>query len=382
MPQTINTNIASLNAQRNLNGSQAASQTAMQRLSSGLRINSAKDDAAGLAISERFTSQIRGLNQAARNANDAISLSQTAEGAMASVGDNLQRIRELAVQSANATNSSSDRAALQSEVAQLKSEIDRVATQTAFNGIKLLDGSFTSAAFQVGANANETISVTGVQNSTIAGLGSVSSASTQSALVSGLGVGVVAAGSLTVNGTDIGALTAVGTAQERAAQVVDAVNKIAGATGVNAYMDTATNRLVMTSGATITLAGTDNGALTGFDGATGVTAAAATTTGLTTMDISSFAGATLAIKQVDSALGQINTSRATLGALQNRFTSTVSNLQTAAENLSASRSRIQDTDYAAETASMTKNQILQQAGMAMLAQANQAPNNVMSLLRG
>jgi flagellin len=382
MPQTINTNIASLNAQRNLNGSQAASQTAMQRLSSGLRINSAKDDAAGLAISERFTSQIRGLNQAARNANDAISLSQTAEGAMASVGDNLQRIRELAVQSANATNSSSDRAALQSEVAQLKSEIDRVASQTSFNGTKLLDGSFTSAAFQVGANANETISVTGVQNSTIAGLGSVSSASTQSSVVSGLGTGVVAAGSLTVNGTDIGALTAVGTSQERAAQVVDAVNKIAGTTGVNAYMDVSTNKLVMTSGATITLAGTDDGTLTGFDGATGVSAAAATTTGLTTMDISSFAGATLAIKQVDSALGQINTSRATLGALQNRFTSTVSNLQTAAENLSASRSRILDTDYAAETASMTKNQILQQAGMAMLAQANQAPNNVMSLLRG
>ncbi len=382
MPQTINTNIASLNAQRNLNGSQAASQTAMQRLSSGMRINSAKDDAAGLAISERFTSQIRGLNQAARNANDAISLSQTAEGAMASVGDNLQRIRELAVQSANATNSSSDRAALQSEVAQLKSEIDRVASQTNFNGTKLLDGSFTSAAFQVGANANETISVTGVQNSTIAGLGSVTSASTQSALVSSLGVGAAAAGSLTINGTDIGALAAVGTSQERAAQVVDAVNKVAGATGVNAYMDTATNRLVMTSGATITLGGTDNAALTGFNGAGAVTAAAATTTGLTTMDISSFAGATLAIKQVDSALGQINTSRATLGALQNRFTSTVSNLQTAAENLSASRSRIQDTDYAAETASLTKNQILQQAGMAMLAQANQAPNNVMSLLRG
>lgn len=382
MPQTINTNIASLNAQRNLNGSQAASQTAMQRLSSGLRINSAKDDAAGLAISERFTSQIRGLNQAARNANDAISLSQTAEGAMASVGDNLQRIRELSVQSANATNSNSDRAALQSEVSQLKSEIDRVASQTSFNGTKLLDGSFTSAAFQVGANANETISITGVQNSTIAGLGSVSSASTQSSVVSGLGTGVVAAGSLTVNGTDIGALTAVGTSQERAAQVVDAVNKIAGTTGVNAYMDVSTNKLVMTSGATITLAGTDDGTLTGFDGATGVSAAAATTTGLTTMDISSFAGATLAIKQVDSALGQINTSRATLGALQNRFTSTVSNLQTAAENLSASRSRIQDTDYAAETASMTKNQILQQAGMAMLAQANQAPNNVMSLLRG
>src|SRR3954467_4294919 len=159
MPQVINMNIASLNAQRNLNQSQSALQTSLQRLSSGLRINSAKDDAAGLAISERFTTQIRGLNQASRNANDAISLSQTAESALGNIGDNLQRIRELAVQSANATNSDSDRAALQAESSQLMSEVQRVSGQTNFNGINLLDGSFTAKAFQVGANAGETISV-------------------------------------------------------------------------------------------------------------------------------------------------------------------------------------------------------------------------------
>ena len=380
MPQIINTNVASLNAQRNLNSSQGAATTAMQRLSSGMRINSAKDDAAGLAIADRFTSQIRGLNQAARNANDAISLTQTADGAMSAVTDNLQRIRELAIQSANATNTTSDRAALQTEVSQLKSEIDRVANQTNFNGIKLLDGSFASAVFQVGANAGETISVSGLQNSTIAALGSVTAASTQSSTVSGLTTTATVLTDFTVNGTDIGALAAVGTSQERAAQVVDAVNKIATTTGVNAYLDNTTGKLVMTSNAAITLAGSAGGlAATGF--AAGATAAA-TTTGLTTLDVSSYAGASNAITAIDSALGQMNTSRATVGALQSRFSSTVANLQTTSENLSASRSRIQDTDYAAETATLTKSQILQQAGMAMLAQANQQPNSVMTLLRG
>ena len=160
MPQVINTNIMSLNSQRNLNTSQDALQTSLQRLSSGLRINSAKDDAAGLAISERFTSQIRGLNQAVRNANDGISLSQTAEGALSESGNILQRIRELAVQSANATNSASDRQALQSEVGQLVSELDRIASSTEFNGQKLLDGTFGTAIYQVGANANQTIQAT------------------------------------------------------------------------------------------------------------------------------------------------------------------------------------------------------------------------------
>ncbi len=379
MPQIINTNISSLNAQRHLNSSQGAASTAMQRLSSGLRINSAKDDAAGLAIADRFTAQIKGLNQAARNANDAISLTQTAEGAMTSVTDNLQRIRELAVQSANASNSTTDRAALQTEAAQLKSEIDRVANQSHFNGIKLLDGSFTSGVFQVGANAGETITVSGLQNSTLAALGSVTSASTQSAVVSGLTTTATVVTDFTVNGTDIGPLAAVGTSQQRAAQVVDAVNKISSTTNVNAYLDATTSRIVLTSNAAITLAGSGAGlAATGFAAAT---TAAATVTGLTTLDISSYAGASQAITQVDSALGQINTSRATLGAMQSRFMAAITNLQTASENLSASRSRIQDTDYAAETAALTRSQILQQAGMAMLAQANQSPNQVMTLLR-
>ena len=171
MAQVINTNIASLNAQRNLNKSQGMLATSLQRLSSGMRINSAKDDAAGLAISERFTAQIRGLNQAVRNSNDGISLAQTAEGALGEVTNNLQRIRELAVQSANATNSSSDRVAMQAEVTQLMEEVDRVATQTNFNGVKLLDGTFASQSFQVGANVGETINVISITNATKFGLG-------------------------------------------------------------------------------------------------------------------------------------------------------------------------------------------------------------------
>src|SRR3954467_14485489 len=172
MPQVINTNVASLNAQRNLTTSQGQLATALQRLSSGLRINSAKDDAAGLAISERFTTQIRGLNQAVRNANDGISLAQTAEGALGEVGNNLQRIRELAVQARNATLSSSDRAALQTEASALKSEIDRVSTTTSFNGVKLLDGSFTNQAFQVGADVGQTITVSSITDAQSANLGS------------------------------------------------------------------------------------------------------------------------------------------------------------------------------------------------------------------
>ncbi len=273
MPQVINTNIASLNTQRNLNSSQSALNTALSRLSSGLRINSAKDDAAGLAISERMTAQIRGMNQASRNANDGISLAQTAEGALVEVTNNLQRIRELSVQSANATNSADDRAALQKEVAQLKEEIDRVATTTKFNGTELLDGSFQTQDFQVGADAGETIQVASI-------------ADAQTATLS-----------------------------------IDSI------------------------------------------------------------DISSQSGASGAITAVDAALKTVNDSRADLGAIQNRFSSAIANLQTSAENLSASRSRIQDADFAAETAAMTRAQILQQAGVAMLSQANALPNNVLSLLR-
>jgi flagellin len=383
MSQVINTNVSSLNAQRNLNASQASLATSLQRLSSGLRINSAKDDAAGLAISERFTAQINGLDQAARNANDGISLAQTAEGSLSTITDNLQRIRQLAVQSANATNSTTDRAALNTEVTQLKAEIDRTAGSASFNGVQLLDGSSPSFVFQVGANttSNDTITVSGLVNATTAGLGSVTSATTQSAAVTGLTTTAVNNGDITINGTSIGALTAVGTSAQRAAQVVSAINAVSTTTGVNAYIDSTTNKITLSSASNITVT-TANAGTTGSGFAASVTATAATTTGLTSLDVSSFSGAQLAINQVDSALAQVSSARATLGAVQNRFSSVVTNLQTTDENLSASRSRIQDADFAAETANLTKAQILQQAGTAILAQANSIPNNVLTLLKG
>jgi len=383
--QGINTNVMSLNAQRNLTSSQSSLSTSIQRLSSGLRINSAKDDAAGLAISERFTSQIKGLNQASRNANDGISLAQTAEGALGQVTNNLQRVRELAVQSANATNSTTDRAALQTEAAQLLAEVDRVANQTSFNGVKLLDGSFSSAVFQVGANAGETISVSGLVDANVAALGSVTAASGQSSAVSGISaLGAAAGGTLVINGTDVSAgIGAAGTSSQRVGQVVDAINNAASTTGVNAAYDSATGRINLSSAANIVVTGSDDGTATGFNVAGGDgDATATTTTGLSTLSIASYAGASLAIQQMDSALSQVNSARATIGAVQNRFESVVANLATTSENLSSARSRIQDTDYASETANLTRSQILQQAGTAMLAQANSAPNNVLSLLRG
>jgi flagellin len=384
MPQVINTNVMSLNAQRNLTTSGSQLATALQRLSSGLRINSAKDDAAGLAISERFTTQIRGLNQAVRNANDGISLAQTAEGALNEISSNLQRIRELAVQSANATNSTTDRAALQTEVGQLLQEIDRVANQTSFNGVKLLDGSFSSAVFQVGANANETISVSGLVDANTAALSSVTAATGQGSAVTTItALAAVGAGQLIINGTDVGAgIGAAGSASQRVGQTVDAINNSSATTGVNAAFDAATNRIVLTSGANIVVTGTDDGTRTSFNvGANDGDATATTTTGLTSTSVASFSGATLTIQQADSALSQVNTARATLGAIQNRFTSVVANLQTSAENSAASRSRILDADFASETAALTKAQILQQAGTAILAQANAVPQNVLSLLR-
>ncbi len=222
MAAIINTNVISLNAQRNLNSSQNALATTLQRLSSGLRINSAKDDAAGLAISERMTSQIQGLNQAVRNSNDGISMSQTAEGALGEIGNNLQRIRELAVQSRNASNSTSDRTALNNEVQQLKSEIDRVASTTAFNGIKLIDGSFTNQSFQVGANVGETINITSMVNAKTSSLGSSSSANVTGAAATAFTA--ITAGDLTINGTSVGAVAASSDAVTQGTNIATAIN--------------------------------------------------------------------------------------------------------------------------------------------------------------
>ena len=495
MPQIINTNLMSLNSQRNLNRSQSTLSTSLQRLSSGLRINSAKDDAAGLAISERFTSQIRGLTMASRNANDGISMAQVAEGALTEAGNILQRIRELAVQSANATNSASDRQALQAEVSQLTAELNRIAKTTEFNGTKLLDGSNATSLFQVGANANETIvattnnfktsqfgdyRVTGRATEAFAGtngrydattaaydfriVGSEGSASINisagdSAKDVAAAVNLVkdstgvtatattevtltfaAAGSYQLTlGSDQGTSTAdavtlgfsisANTGVEALSAAVNAFNDQTATTGVVATVKddgsgiTLTNyegeeivvrdttfqnsgNVTVTGGAgsaqtltantaadTVTVTGKvvfDSTKSFTIDSTTGTATLVLTATSggseasslqaVKDLDISSVAGANDALVIVDAAIAQVSNQRAKFGALQSRFEATVRNLETSVENLSGARSRIRDADFAVETSELTRSQILQQAGTAMLAQANSIPQNVLSLL--
>ncbi|WP_353086493.1 flagellin [Stenotrophomonas sp.] len=388
MAQVINTNSMSLNAQRNLSTSGNSLATTIQRLSSGLRINSAKDDAAGLAISERFGTQIRGTDVAIRNANDGISLAQVAEGSLTEVGNNLQRIRELAVQASNATNSASDRKALQAEVEQLVSEIDRVAKQSDFNGTKLLDGSFTSQLFQVGANAGQSIAINNVVDAKADALGNAKFAAASTGAT--ITVTTELSGVI-INGAAIGTIPAKDNTADFSAAAAAAINSKIGETGVYAEVVTTagtpddTHALKLTSveaDRDLVITGT---AVPGFTLSTvaAPTAVAATATGqfVKDLNVSTYVGAQQALEIVDKALESVNSVRADLGAIQNRFTSVVANLQTSSENLSASRSRIRDTDFAKETAELTRTQILQQAGTAMLAQANQVPQNVLSLLQ-
>jgi flagellin len=503
MAITINTNVASLNAQRNLNNSQSALNNAMQRLSSGLRINSAKDDAAGLAISDRMTSQIRGLNQAARNANDGISLAQTAEGALQESTNILQRMRELAVQSANDTNSASDRSSLQSEVNQLKQEMTRIAETTTFNGKKLLDGSMTTAQFQVGANANQTISfginsaaatelgnhalssnnegatsieaaVAAASNATLAQtltiVGPQGSANTGTSIVNGSSANSIAG---TIN--NLSAETGV-TAEARTTATLDtlsadgtvgftlqgtndtaiaisatvtttnlsslaqAINDQAGNTGISASLagDNKSITLTQSAGhdiklasfthsvgaaASLNITGTEDAHLTtdtsaaismtsgtnpaatvggevsfSSSGSFNISSSVATDAGslfnnaagdanvsklssIDNVDITSVEGSANAIKSIDGAIGQIDSMRGDLGAIQNRFESTIANLSNVSENLMSARSRIMDADIAQETSAMIKNNILQQAGVSILVQANQAPQMALSLLQ-
>ena len=380
MAQTINTNVASLNAQRNLNRSQGLLNQSLERLSTGLRINSAKDDAAGLAISERFTTQIRGLNQAVRNASDGISLSQTAESALGELTNNLQRIRELAVQSVNETNSASDRAALNAEVLERIAEVDRIAKQTNFNGVKVLDGSFGTATFQVGANVGETISVSLTTDVTAAAIGTVNTdegsgfdldpadAATETAQLTITPAG----GSASV--VDI----AAGSTRQ---QVADAIND-ANISGVSAFVSTANEIQILSDDPGLTITEVQGGAkTTGLGAITTVAEAVSATTTLAGVGVDTVANANFAIARIDSALTAVNGLRGNLGAIQNRFESTIVNLQTVSENLSASRGRIQDADFAAETAALTKAQILQQAGVAVLSQANAQPQLALSLLQ-
>ncbi|WP_405233764.1 flagellin [Lentisalinibacter salinarum] len=374
MTQSINTNVASLNAQRNLSQSQGLLNTSLERLSTGLRINSAKDDAAGLAISERFTTQIRGLNQAVRNASDGISLAQTTESALGELTNNLQRIRELAVQSANASNSASDRAALNAEVAERIAEVDRIAKQTNFNGLKVLDGSFGSATFQVGANVGETISVSLNTDVTANAIGTVNT-------VAGGGFTDLTA-DVTLTFTDASAAT-IGTVDVATGatiqETVDAINS-ANLDGVAAFVNDGGTIQILSDEAGVTVAdsGTNE---TGLDAAATVAETASAAASISAADVSTVAGANFAIARVDSALTDVNGLRANLGAIQNRFESTITNLQTVSENLAASRGRILDADFAAETANLTKAQVLQQAGVAVLAQANAQPQLALSLLQ-
>jgi len=388
MAQVINTNSMSLNAQRNLSTSGNSLATTIQRLSSGLRINSAKDDAAGLAISERFGTQIRGTDVAIRNANDGISLAQVAEGSLTEVGNNLQRIRELAVQASNATNSASDRKALQAEVEQLVSEIDRVAKQSDFNGTKLLDGSFTSQLFQVGANAGQSIAINNVVDAKADALGNAKFAA---ATTGGTIAATAELSGVIINGAAIGTIPAKDNTADFSAAAAAAINSKIGETGVYAEVVTTAGTPDDTHALKLTSVEADRdlvitGApVPGFTVSTVAvpTAVAATATGkfVKDLNVSTYVGAQQALEIVDKALESVNSVRADLGAIQNRFTSVVANLQTSSENLSASRSRIRDTDFAKETAELTRTQILQQAGTAMLAQANQVPQNVLSLLQ-
>ena len=446
MAMTINTNVVSINSQRNLSLSSNALGTTMQRLSSGLRVNSAKDDAAGLAIAERMNATTKGLAVAARNANDGISLAQTAEGALGKVGDMLQRMRELAVQSSNATNSADDRKALQAEVSQLTAEIDRVAKTTSFNGKNLLDGSFSGAVFQVGSNAGDNITVGGITNAKVAAIGktdmgvstgaTVNPASANLALATKAGIATdatitggwttktevattagevdaapkaatgVTANSISlavnagVNTTyyNLGVFEAASTGEERAGELVARINALTADTGVTAFLekdDAGALKITTVSGnsysegkvSQIKIAGLTDAAFgiatadaAKLDiGAAQITAASAKS--VAELDVGTQSGAWQAIKQIDDAIDQVNAARGDLGALQTRFEKTVENIDIQNENISAARGRIVDADFAAETANLSRTQILQQAGTAMVAQANQLPQQVLSLLR-
>ncbi|MBH0020585.1 flagellin [Pseudoalteromonas sp. SWXJ133] len=468
MALSVNTNVASLNGQRNLTKSSMALETSMQRLSSGLRINSAKDDAAGLQIANRLTSQVNGLTVAQRNANDGISMAQTAEGAMQESANILQRMRDLSLQSANGSNSAVDRASLQKEMSALQQELTRIADTTKFGNTSLLDGSFGTKQFQVGANANETINVSlGNMSADAIGANEVKGGGTALGAAAAAGTlasvaATVTAGNVNINGKDITI------AAEGATKIADKVNNsasgvtatakldvtIAGITsadnatikigddeydlggyggdmtrlaqdmtadGYDAVFDPDTNSIALKATGTDGIeaiaetVGTAAGTLT-FDGVAAATAdtaktsrvelsspntigisndgtadeaeflgaSSSTLTTVEDIDISgtTSVGAQAAINTIDAALSQIDAQRADLGAVQNRFGHTISNLANVAENVAGSRSRIQDTDYALETATLTKNQIMQQAGTTILSQANQLPQAALSLLGG
>ncbi|MDH4581046.1 flagellin [Pseudomonas sp. BN415] len=396
MALTVNTNIASLNTQRNLNTSSRALDTSLQRLSTGSRINSAKDDAAGLQIANRLSSQINGLGVAVKNSNDGISMAQTAEGALQQSTSILQRMRDLALQSSNGSNSTEERKALNDEVTELKKELDRISNTTTFGGRKLLDGTFGTTTFQVGSAANETISVKIDEMSTESLEATFSSGSIDAGDVASTAAS--ASGAIAISVTMVGgdartfsATFASGATVEEQVQALATVINDANI-GVGAFVnDDGDIELVtaLTSGAadgnieSLTFASGASVAAAETAAATGTDATVAAVTDenqVKDIDLTEVKSSQEAVIIIDQAIQSIDAQRASLGAVQNRFENTISNLQNIGENVSAARGRIQDTDFAAETANLTKNQILQQAGTSILAQANQLPQAVLSLL--
>jgi len=376
MPQFINTNVMSINTVRVLDKSQHNLQTSMERLSSGMRINHARDDAAGMAIAEGMTSQIRGMNQAVRNTMDGISLVQVADGALGAISEKLQRVRELAVQAANGTNSSSDRVALDKEVQALLAEVDRSASKVQFNGVKLIDGTFSNQTFQVGYSQGDTISVSSIADANVAALDLVTA--TDSATAAGTGASATSTFTIVSDVSGATASTVTVTTSNTQAEIVAAINAVASNTGVVASITD--SKITLDSGGTFTLTSATGSTVSKMLGA-GISAGTVSQTDTAYLDVKSVGRAEASILAVDQALTTLNTARAELGAYQNRFESTVTDLKNNVENLSSARSRIQDADFAAETAALAKNQILQQAGMAMLSQANQLPQNVLKLLQ-
>jgi len=377
MASFINTNMASLNTQRNLSASQAALHTSIQRLSSGMRVNSAKDDAAGMAIASRMDSQIRGQTVAMRNANDAISFSQTAEGALSKIGDNLQRMRELAVQAANGTNGSDDRVSLNTEFAQLQSEIQRVTSNTQFNGVNVLNGG--AQTFQVGSGTSSDNQIT------IQGLDLTSKASATQIAAGNANPETKASVALATKtflalGATVDTTTGAGTLGGTATQAdLDAFTAATAETGARALAAAAS--AFKAAGGTIAADGSLASSASPTTAENNAKSAFTTAGAPTQSNILDQASATDALTKIDAALKEVNTESIKHGANQNRFTAVIATLQVSSENQTAARSRIMDTDFASETATMARGQILQQAGMAMLAQANQLPNGVMALLR-
>jgi flagellin len=443
MSLVLNTNLSSLVAQNSLTSSGAKLASALQQLSSGMRINTAADDAAGYAISQSMTSQINGINQAARNANDGVSLAQTASGSLQEVVNDLQKMRDLAVQSLNATNSATDRVDLDSQFQQLKADIDSVATQTQFNGVNLLDGTFQGASFQVGANAGQTITVSSIGSSKSSNIGTYYSSklsvvgsvktsagativtaagtagaysSVAAALPTDLGT-AVAGSSVTLTATvdntayTTSAITLTGTASTDLKSIAAAINQAISPAGdlvatvngagtgitISGTTDSGAGHVVNFAVASATDAsgtaiaapgantlkdlGVDSSDIVGTYTAGGVAATSSTAATLNGLDVKSVDNSNLVLVSIDAALQQLATSSAQLGAYQNRFQAAITGLTTNSTNLTSARSQIQDTDYAQATSQLSKAQILQQASTAMVAQANTIPQNILTLLQ-